>query len=401
MRGAGPLTAEVAGGKPELLWLVSRVTALTVLTGGLYSFWSRTRVRRWLWSALRIGGAPLEYVGQPLEKLMGFVLAALIVATYLGLVVMVLVFLSLELTASPEAGALAAFALIPPLYWFAKYRGLRYLLNHTRWRGIGFSMAPGAWGYVLRATFWTGLAVATLGLLWPLREHRLWRYRADRTSFGDGRFTLERGVGRLWLYWLPVLAGLWVGIGSQVYVRNQAPSVIAPAEAVTYLLAFALYGAGLAVLWVSWRAQSFAYLASGLRHASGARLVLTLASWRMVTVHLLGWLTVLTILAIGVLILAFGTGLAVVVAGLQADLEQIGAAPGYVLAGVALAIYVALFLMRGALRLVFVTLPVLRHAGARLRIEAAEGLVQVRAGPAQRMADADGFANLFDMGSAI
>ena len=45
---------------------------LTVLTLGIYRFWMKMRLRRWYRSAIRLGGHPLDYVGDPIEKLLGF-----------------------------------------------------------------------------------------------------------------------------------------------------------------------------------------------------------------------------------------------------------------------------------------------------------------------------------------
>ena len=73
------LHGDVDGSRGALLRLALKATLISVLTLGIYSFWSRTRIRRWLWSAFRVGGVPFEYTGQPLEKLMGFVFAAPIV----------------------------------------------------------------------------------------------------------------------------------------------------------------------------------------------------------------------------------------------------------------------------------------------------------------------------------
>ena len=57
----------------------------------------RTRLRRWYWSAIRPGGHPLEYVGDPIEKLLGFLFAVVVLAFYIGIVNLVLMFFSFAL----------------------------------------------------------------------------------------------------------------------------------------------------------------------------------------------------------------------------------------------------------------------------------------------------------------
>ena len=118
---------------------------MTVLTLGIYRFWMKTRLRRWYWSAIRPGGQ-LEYVGDPWEKLLGFLIAVLILAFYIGIVNLILMFLSFSLF----QGNVAAYALslvgVIPLWFYAQYRARRYVLARTRWRGLRFGLEPGAWG---------------------------------------------------------------------------------------------------------------------------------------------------------------------------------------------------------------------------------------------------------------
>ena len=76
------LETAVKGARIDLLGLVLKTGSLMVVTLGLYSFWARTRLRRWLWSSVRPGGMPLEYTGQPLEKLIGFFVAAVLLVFY-------------------------------------------------------------------------------------------------------------------------------------------------------------------------------------------------------------------------------------------------------------------------------------------------------------------------------
>ena len=155
------LTTEVRGYRGALLILALRTALVTMVTLGLYSFWARTRLRRWLWSSVRPGGTPLEYTGQPLEKLMGFFVAAVIVAFYVGLGVMFFGYLGLQWFGDMFIGVFLSFFVILPLYFFAQYRGRRYLLNHTAWRGIRFWMEPGAWGYMWRALLWNALWIVS------------------------------------------------------------------------------------------------------------------------------------------------------------------------------------------------------------------------------------------------
>ncbi|PWJ20956.1 DUF898 family protein [Jannaschia seohaensis] len=385
------MSAEVVGSKGALFALVFKTTALTVATLGIYSFWARTRTRRWLWSSLRVGGSPFEYVGQPLEKLMGFVIAAVIVAVYLGLIVMVLIFASLNLFGGPGPGTAAAFGLLLPVYWFAQYRGLRYLLNHTRWRGISFSMTPGAWRYSGLATLWTLLSILSLGLLWPVRQQQLWRFRARNTYYGDDHFRLTIPARRLVPPFLPALAGIW-GLAATTYI-------VGGMEREDYAWLYLLFGPLAVFGWVHWKTVSFRLLASSLAFAGAAGLTVRPATGRVIGIHTGGWLAVGLVLVVALIAALFAFGFLAVSALPQIEnIEELDPI-WFVLGG--LLFYLTFFLGRSALRLVFVTYPLIRHVGQGLEVRGAAEVNAVRKGESSHMHDADGFANLFDMGSGI
>ena len=397
MRLGDALGAKMVGGRGALLALVLKTTALTVSTLGLYSFWGRTRIRRWLWSSFHVDGVPFEYVGRPLEKLSGFVIAAVIVAVYLGLLVMVLVFISLNLFETEGPGIAAAFALVLPVYWYAQYRGLRYLLNHTRWRGIAFSMVPGAWGYAWRATLWSAATILSAGLLLPVRTRSLWRFRAERSFYGDDHFRLAAPLGPLYAAVAPLLAGLFLaalGAWLRAGVAEEAGGL------------FLAIGTCLAFLgWFHWRARSFGILASNLQFGSGLALTAAPRTGRVLWIHVGGWLAIAGILIIGLLVAVFAFGIGIASIASRIDLEtlqeELSDLPPILFFVMALVFYLAVFVMRGALRVVFVSLPLFRHVAETLRVNHPLEVNAVRRGAPAHMADADGFANLFDMGSGI
>ena len=139
------LQTEYVGRRGQLFRLALVTSVLTVLTLGLYRFWMKTRLRRYYWSAIRPGGQALEYVGEPLEKLLGFLIAVVFLAFYIGIVNLILMFLSFALlNNSFWAYGVSLIGLIPIIF-YARYRARRYILARTRWRGVRFGMEQGAW----------------------------------------------------------------------------------------------------------------------------------------------------------------------------------------------------------------------------------------------------------------
>lgn len=390
------MTTNVAGNRTVLLMLVLKTSTLMLLTAGIYSFWARTRLRRWLWSAVRPGGMPLEYTGHPVEKLMGFVLAAVLVAFYVGLVVMILIYYSISYTQDITAGMLGAVALLVPVYFMAKYRGRRYLLSHTSWRGLSFSMEPGAGGYVLVALFWTALSIVSLGLLWPFQTFYLQRYMVNRTWFGDRKFVQGGSVGSLYGAYLPYLIGVLGSFGAGFIggFMNQ-PSLM---WLLLITVPLALIG------WVYYQVAGFRIMASNIALADGTQFDIFPRTGRIIRIHIFGNILIFLILSVIIPILLVLLGIIIGVGAADLNLgtlEDMEALPPSVLILAPLMFYLAFFVLRGALKHVFITYPLLSHALGTLRIDGSSALNSVGRGQDRHMHDADGFANIFDFGGGI
>jgi hypothetical protein len=138
---------------------------------------------------------------------------------------------------------------------------------------------------------------------------------------------------------------------------------------------------------------------ASLAFAGAAGLTVQPRTGAVVGIHLGGWFAVGAVLVVAAVALAFSLGF-VAASSLPdiATLEDID--PGWLFAG-ALLFYLVFFLGRGALRLALVTYPLIRHVGETLTVSGAAEINAVRRGESAHMHDADGFANLFDLGSGI
>lgn len=127
-------------GKP-LFWLSFKTTLLTFLTLGIYRFWAKTHIRRYIWSSTAPGYDPFEHTGTGVEKLIGFLIAMVVLAVYLGITQVLLTFIGFSLTdiaADPEAApeqiiktiiaTYVTLLAVAPLIFFAQYRARRYML---------------------------------------------------------------------------------------------------------------------------------------------------------------------------------------------------------------------------------------------------------------------------------
>lgn len=183
--GQGRLApVQFTGTRSELFGLLFRGYLLMVPTLGIYRFWVTTWKRRFYWQNTVIDGDPLEYTGHALQLLIGFLFA---LAFFLPIYI---VFFYLS-TQSPEV-AIIGYAAVGTTLWFlsgyAIYRARDFRLSRTLWRGIRFNQHGNAWAYALRRFGWSVLMVLTLGLIYPFMASNLWKYRYNRTWYGDRQF---------------------------------------------------------------------------------------------------------------------------------------------------------------------------------------------------------------------
>ncbi|RMD91132.1 MAG: DUF898 family protein [Alphaproteobacteria bacterium] len=386
---------EFAGRRGRLFRLALGASLLTVLTLGLYRFWMKTRLRRWYWSAIRPAGLPLEYAGLPSEKLLGFLMAVVILAFYLGVVNLGLTFLSFAFFEGLAVGHALTFAGLLPLVFYARYRARRYLLARTRWRGIRFGMEPGAWGYVARALWHWFLAIITLGLLWPRKRFWLEKYLTDRTYFGTQPMLQE---GRWWMLlppFLPVIATVGASVVALLAALGGAGEGILALLVLVPLAVVALF---------NWQVASFRRLTAAKR-AGPVRFHPAPRLRRVIAIHLFGGMAI-SLVALAVLVLfVLAAGLAVAGMGLDGEMDSLegamAALPPPVLAAMAVGVYFAGFILFEALAHAFLRMPLARHYAETLTLSGTEALSGVRQRGRDALAQAEGFADALDVGAAL
>ncbi|MBY6002885.1 DUF898 domain-containing protein [Salipiger bermudensis] len=392
---------EYTGDGKALFWLALRTGLLTLLTLGIYRFWGKTRIRRYIWSSGRLEGSRFEYTGTGLEKFLGFLLAVVFLAVYLGLIQILLFWFGMTLFAEPQSpeqalaqGAgvsLSAVALLPFIF-FAIYRARRYKMARTRWRGIRFGMEKAAWGYAVRALGYWALTLLSLGLLTPLMTFRLEKYMADRSWFGTARFeqqgtwTALYGCMRQIFVALALLAcgGLGIALGKVVL-----PVLLLPVGAVWLVIGV-----------ISYRVQSFAYLSRNKMLGGKVAFHAHPRTQTVIGTYVVGAL--LLGLGLSVATGIFGGIAAFALSGLDFESLEPGFHPGMIppvlitAAGYLLTLIAA---RAGALALI--TQPILRHYVTTVTVINLPALAQIRQRAADTGADAEGFADALDIGGAI
>ena len=341
----------------------------TLATLGVYRFWGKTRVRRYLWSRVSFLGDRVEYTGTGRELFLGFI-AAIVVLGLLG---------------GSLIGLEIAFGIDHPAYWtaqgvytvgllflvfVAEYRARRYRLSRTEWRAIRFAQDGSSLRYALLALGWTAVTVLSLGTTYPVYRTRLQRYRATHTWFGDRRFAFEARAAELMKTWL--LA--WI---------------------------FLVPTLGLTYIW--YRAREFRYFAAKSRCGalSFASDLETGAMYRIIV-----FFAVLTLLVMGVL---FGVLVVLALTTMMMNPELLGAMRragawlpfnlgGADLAGYVIVIAVFLPLM-AVLRMLFLIHPLFRDVLPSIRVIGEEDYEAIAQSGQSMPRQGEGLADALDVGA--
>lgn len=210
--------------------ILARGAVLLMFTLGIYRFWLTTDVRRFLWANTEIDGDGLEYTGTPLELLIGFLLAIVIlIPVYTAFFIA-----ALDLGTIGQLSGIIAFAGIGIMGQYAVYRARRYRLTRTVFRGLRFHQEGSAWRYALCASLWWILTALTLGLAYPFQLASLERFKMRYTYYGElgGEFT---GSGlRLFLrglaMWVVVMGPLLFAIYAFITMVNWYAILLAVQE---------------------------------------------------------------------------------------------------------------------------------------------------------------------------
>ncbi len=388
---AADLPTAFHGDRGPVFRLALKTGLLTLLTLGLYRFWARTRLRRYYWSAVAPGGQPLEYTGTGAEKLAGFFLAVTILAFWLGIANLLLMFGALTVFAQPLVAYGLSFLGLAPLWFFARYRARSYVLARTRWRAIRFGMAPGAGGYALRATWHWLCTILTLGILWPRMTFHLEAYITDRTWFGTAR--LHQGGDWQMLYpaFAHVLVAGALSAGAILIAMYEAPRF---AHLLWLTGPWWLYGI------VHYRVTATRLMAEA-KQAQGLHLIAQFSVPVVARITGFGILALVLVLIAPLVVIALAAW-RLEVAGVVQVLDLARVSPWTIAAAVALVIgYFALFLLWTALRHAFITLPLWRHYALAVVLTGTSVLPTIAQRERAAAGEAEGFAEALDLGAAI
>ena len=191
-------------------------TLLTLVTFGVYYFWAKTRLRRYLFSQTAIEGDRFAYHGTGRELLLGTLKAALVFGVPIFLLNVIRDVLDVPWVLKVGAGLLSG-SLLFVLFPVAMVGARRYRLSRTSWRGIRFSFRGHVWELVKIVLVGSVLTGLTFGLYYPYLLVKRQAFMIANSYFGSERFDFAgRGRDLFWIYvqavllTLPTLGLCWV-----------------------------------------------------------------------------------------------------------------------------------------------------------------------------------------------
>jgi uncharacterized membrane protein YjgN (DUF898 family) len=265
--GGAPQLPAAAGGRLVTVSLDMKThavlrllnTVLTVATAGIYWPWARTRMRKLVWSSIKLDGDSLEYTGQVSELIAGFVIALALFMCAGSAVPLLLLWLIAPSSATAAAvllcGSIGLFYVsFAP---FEQFYARRYLLTRTRWRGIGASQDAKLTDWMKRHIGWSLLNVLTLGLAVPWTSAARYNYRAQHTRFGAEPVTASAKGKALLAAWLKFWLACTLTIALLAIMTDSTAAANMGGEALTIV-----FGAVLCVvvyLWMRFSQESLRY----------------------------------------------------------------------------------------------------------------------------------------------
>ncbi|HMA48901.1 MAG TPA: YjgN family protein [Magnetospirillaceae bacterium] len=226
-----PLNFTGTGGEYFRIWIVNLL--LTIVTLGIYSAWAKVRRLQYFYRHTEVAGSSFDFHGNPVRILIGRIVALVMLGLYNY---------TIRLQSIWTVVVLVALAIIVP---GLLRNSLRFRLYNTSWRGTRFHFRGSVGGAYRVFLLFPILSLVTLYGLAPFTHQRIKAYQHGNSWFGTTPFSFNAGVGRFYLAYLLVVAGIvgffilgaFLGLGSvlAVFLPGKAGGMINPKAIFTAL----------------------------------------------------------------------------------------------------------------------------------------------------------------------
>ena len=186
----------------------------TLCSFGVYHFWAKVAIRKYLYAHVEFHGDRFGYHGLGKELMAGWSkVAGIFIA--IGAIPLFLE-LGMKVKMAGVIGNLLFFLVSILLLPAAIIGANRYRLSRTSWRGIRFSFHGRVKAFAPMCVKGLVYSVLTLGLYQPYFQVNVRRYLAEHTAFGSARFGFDGDARPLlgpyvacMLLWFPTGGLIW------------------------------------------------------------------------------------------------------------------------------------------------------------------------------------------------
>ena len=241
---------------------------LGIVTLGIYRFWGKTRIRKYIWSRSSFRAERFEYSGTGLELFLGFLFAFVIFGPpFIGFYAWLYFDPPPNDPRDPEFLArmgliyLVGLGLVILAFYFihvATYAAYRYRLSRTIWRGIRGSVSGSAWTYGFLGFGLSALNGITLFWTKPWADTLQLKYRLNRTTIGTAPLVCKIEAGPLygpfaaaWLITMVATILAIVGIAGLMFGFQDVFRRPAEQPPLSFLILFALLYLLIPVVWLA------------------------------------------------------------------------------------------------------------------------------------------------------
>ena len=163
------------------IWIVNLL--LKIVTLGIYSFWGKARIRKYITGSISFLGDRFHYSGTGGELFKGFLRALpFIIVLYAPFVIW-------------NSGTYPLVNIMFAPIIFAIYAGLyaamRYRYSRLSWRGIRGRLKGSPWEYAIMRIMRTGLNILTFGIIIPYSDMKVQKFVFDNSYWGNQQFQFQ------------------------------------------------------------------------------------------------------------------------------------------------------------------------------------------------------------------
>jgi uncharacterized membrane protein YjgN (DUF898 family) len=190
---------DFVGTTSELFPVVLKNLLFTILTFGIYRFWAKTNIRKYLWNKTRIDGEIFIYTGTGGELFLG---ALIVFFVFILPLFFALGYINLNYPTIAPFITLLLYPVFIFLIGVALYRAQVYRMSRTYFRGIRGAQMKGSLAYGWLALKYAILYFLTLGLTAPYIICKMWNFVMNNKRFGSGVFKSEVKSKPLFKIWI-------------------------------------------------------------------------------------------------------------------------------------------------------------------------------------------------------